>query len=942
MIMDQLFVFLSSPGDVSRERQLAREVLDQIQSERLYRDRLKLEVVAWDKPGAGAAMPAHLTPQEAIDRGLRKPSQCDIVIVIFWARMGTPLSAKYTKPGGGHYRSGTEYEFLDALHAARQNGKPDVLVYRRQKPPDVNLADPERKEKEQQWEQVERFFDEFRNPDGSFRRYYKAYAKPSDFKEVLTQDLRDLLAAYLESHFSDKADGAGIIQEVIWKEPPFPGLRPFTPEESLIYFGRDREIDQLIEMLDDSQRRFIAVVGASGSGKSSLVAAGLLPALAKKALPGSQDWAWLRFTPAEVGDNPFMALAGAFKPILEKHGRLPREMAAEITADASQAAEYFAMALAGRPPWAELLLFIDQFEEFFTLVDPKYRQGFVDLLAQAAEADRVRAVVTMRSDFYHRCLDWPVLNFLLARGHYPLLPPDIGALHDMIALPAEQAGLQFEEGLASRILGDTGTDPGALALMAFALHELWKLSQDRDGSLCHADYESFDGVHGAIGKQAEATFCGIAGEKAVLERSLSDVFRELVEIDETGLPTRRRALKRQISKDPAAITLVEELTHARLLVTSRGQEKGPIVEVAHEAIFKNWPRLNTWIKEFGDDLYLRRQVRRAADRWEKDGQDRKYIWPDERVMDVVGMMARFKLGVEDFTDIERSFLGPIDRQVMLAELENSNTSHDMRALIGRRLALMGDSRPGVGLRPDNLPDLEWCQVPGGEVKIDIERKGGRMRFWGGHRAETFQVAPFFIAKYPITWSQYRVFLEAEDGFHNPQWWKGLLFQVDTPGRLINPFDNHPAVDMCWLEAVAFCRWLTAHLGYEVRLPTEWQWQQAATGGESDRVYPWGADWDADRANTLESGINQTTAVGLYPHGISPVGALDMSGNVWEWCLNEYEKPTRMKLGGEASRVVRGGSWYNVQHFARAGHRGNNHPNGRNSLLGFRLSCASPI
>ena len=119
--MHHLHIFLSSPGDVSRERQLARDVIDQIQSERLYRDRFKLEVVAWDKAGAGTAMSAHLEPQEAIVRGLKKPSQCDIVVVIFWARMGTLLSENYLKADGSRYYTGTEYEFLDALDKAKKN-----------------------------------------------------------------------------------------------------------------------------------------------------------------------------------------------------------------------------------------------------------------------------------------------------------------------------------------------------------------------------------------------------------------------------------------------------------------------------------------------------------------------------------------------------------------------------------------------------------------------------------------------------------------------------------------------------------------------------------------------------------------------------------------------------------------------------------------------------
>jgi hypothetical protein len=203
--MHHLHIFLSSPGDVNRERQLAREVIDQIQSERLYRDRFKLEVVAWDKPGAGTAMSAQLEPQEAIDQRLKKPSECDIVVVIFWARMGTLLSEKHRKPDGSRYRSGTEYEFLDALKAAENTGKPEVLVYRRPKPPDVNLADPKRKEKENQWDLVEEFFAEFRNPDGSYRSYFQEYDESSDFKGLLEQDLRDLITQYLEAPPPGKA-----------------------------------------------------------------------------------------------------------------------------------------------------------------------------------------------------------------------------------------------------------------------------------------------------------------------------------------------------------------------------------------------------------------------------------------------------------------------------------------------------------------------------------------------------------------------------------------------------------------------------------------------------------------------------------------------------------------------------------------------------------------
>ena len=154
----------------------------------------------------------------------------------------------------------------------------------------------------------------------------------------------------------------------------------------LIFFGRGREIDNLIYKSERSKCRFIAVVGASGSGKSSLVAAGLLPALEKNAIHGSKDWVWGRFTPGEVGDNPFMALASAFKPTLERNGLRPRDMAAELEKDAGSFNKFLAMALEGKPDWAELLLFIDQFEELFTLVDKKYQSPFVDLWTGCKDA----------------------------------------------------------------------------------------------------------------------------------------------------------------------------------------------------------------------------------------------------------------------------------------------------------------------------------------------------------------------------------------------------------------------------------------------------------------------------------------------------------------------------------------------------------------------------
>ncbi len=275
---------------------------------------------------------------------------------------------------------------------------------------------------------------------------------------------------------------------------------------------------------------------------------------------------------------------------------------------------------------------------------------------------------------------------------------------------------------------------------------------------------------------------------------------------------------------------------------------------------------------------------------------------------------------------------------LLDEINDPSTNHRRRALIGDRLAEMGDHRPGVGLRPDGLPDIEWCAVPGGRVTLEKD-------------AGTFEVQPFEMARYPITYVQYRAFLEAADGCPNEQWWQGLPHPA-APGQQNRLTDNHPAERVSWFDAIAFCRWLSWRLAarfdpmdamtWAVRLPTELEWQQAATGGSPDNVYPWGAAWDAAKANTSESGLSRTTAVGMYPHGmVAGLGMLDMSGNVVEWCLSVRGDPRKIDINPSDARVVRGGSWDGPRFYARAAGRHDHAPAPRHYRFGFRLVRSAP-
>jgi formylglycine-generating enzyme required for sulfatase activity len=180
---------------------------------------------------------------------------------------------------------------------------------------------------------------------------------------------------------------------------------------------------------------------------------------------------------------------------------------------------------------------------------------------------------------------------------------------------------------------------------------------------------------------------------------------------------------------------------------------------------------------------------------------------------------------------------------MRRELEQAATTHARRALIGERLAVLGDPRPGVGNGEGGTPAIEWCAVAGGEVAIQVERLIRR-----GTKPRWRRVDAFRIARYPITVAQYRAFIEAEDGWRDPAWWHPDLYR-DPDGHSYNfgRFANEPAVYVSWFDAMAFCRWLTQRYrdterltpAQAIRLPDEWEWQQAATGGDPENIYPWG-------------------------------------------------------------------------------------------------------
>lgn len=671
-------IFLSSPRDVTEERTIARQVIDSLQYEPSLRD-VRVECVAWDDPNVRTPMLANKTPQQAIDEGLTRPSECDIVVVVLWSRFGTPLDVEKhgTKEDGTPYLSGTEWEFWDAARAAHLNQKPDILVYRRT---EKILLDPDASDYDERFEQyrnVKLFFANFRDPNtGAHRKGFNEYASAADFQKIFENDIRELLRRSIQvSQPRPKMNVVAVHSSApIWEGSPFPGLRAFRAEDAPIYFGRVYEAEDLLRRVGES--RFVALVGASGSGKSSLVWAGLIPRLQANVLNGSRDWFMLRCTPGEVGDNPFMALAVQCVPYLKHEAR---DLAADLAGEPSLITNFVAEMLEGQEDWVELLLFIDQFEELFTLVAPSYRTDFIDLMVEATKLSRVRIVATLRADFYHYTLEYPALLDLMKNGTYPLAVPSMLALYEMIVRPAALAGLKFENRLPERIFTDMDNAAGALPLLQFTLERLYEM---REGvKLTQDAYKKIGGVQGAIGNHADVVFATLDAET---QSALPRVAAKLVSVDNINI-TRRRASKTEFDDHEPSKRLVDALINARLLVVNQADDV--YVEVTHEALLTSWKYFAEIIEKNKDGLRQLRRLELDAKDWENLGRPKGMLWQHERLKLVYDFIDR--LGIT-FDIVTAEFAKP-EPERLLEEFKDENNAYYHKRAIVDELTRIGEA-----------------------------------------------------------------------------------------------------------------------------------------------------------------------------------------------------------------------------------------------------------
>lgn len=463
---------------------------------------------------------------------------------------------------------------------------------------------------------------------------------------------------------------------------PFKGLEAFQQTDAHFFFGREELIRKCLKRLQQSQsRRFLAVVGGSGSGKSSLVRAGVIPEIRAGTLPASDSWPVLIFTP---GETPVDALAQRLAPLIDDMEM--EDALAVLRASPGGLHQLSERILAGDDERGRLLMVVDQFEEVFTRAGDVDRDAFLKMLVTAATQPGGRAliIITMRADFFDRLGRYPDLAALFEQENMVIVTEMTAAdLLRSIEGPAEAVGLIYDEGLPQRILEDVRRQPGSLPLLQYALKELY---QKREGRrLTNASYEAIGGVRRALARHAEEIYDDL---NPVQQSIMRRVLLSLVEVSETGEATRRRVNRDDLQfrdvPQQSVQDLIDLLTAAnsRLLMTSRqirasADQSQPViwVEVSHEALIREWDRFTSWVAENVESLRYGTELLQAANDWQTSRRDGAYLLTGNRLM-----RAQVWIQVADPTPLQKEFI-----QASLEEHERRELARQAQA--ERELAL---------------------------------------------------------------------------------------------------------------------------------------------------------------------------------------------------------------------------------------------------------------
>lgn len=785
---------------------------------------------------------------------------------------------------------------------------------------------------------------------------------------------------------------------------PFLGLSAFRPQDARLFFGRRRETlealgglgdqsegnpDQLSGCGGNAYKRWLQIEGNSGSGKSSLVQAGILPMVERGALWARTGFdAWTVLGPMMPGRKPVEKLAEVLERGLvddpERRNTLSRLHLLEK--------DERALALALRDQRQTVsgasrafLLVIDQFEELFTFADDASRKAFDALLAHALQDPECPLFVisTVRADFLDRFELLPRLGSLYNSACKRYFLPSISeqGLREVIEGPAQLAGLDVSEVLAAILKDARDEMAGALPLVENALRGLWETR--RNGCLSGDDYHSRGGLAGMLASQADALINAIEAEKGMAGRGRSgalELLLALTRINDGGRHTRQRISRREAlivagnGRAEVGERILRRLSGERaedapantghgglrLIVAATGEEAlgQPILEadsapdghvdLIHETLVRArgkdsksgkptgyWPTLYDYIEANRDRDVNRQHLRNEARRW----QESRGLWRWWNLA-VFGDWVRYRRLRLDRSSLEGRFV----KWSGVALLAQTSVG----ALVLGALAMLAEAT--FWAKENGLPNSyilhkqlwllglstplpEMVDIPPGRFTMGCRQ--GRDDVEGavcdkGESQNVVMDKPYALGKYEVTFLQYDYYV-----WHQQRKGKKLQYPDASRGER----DDQPVINVNWDDARAYLAWLQERErpndGTVYRLPSEAEWEYAARGG-LDTPYGWeGKAFDATKANCgVKGSADRALAVSRQGAWANSFDLHDMIGNVWEW--------TEGRIGLSDSRVLRGGSWNFVPQFCRAAYRFGLEPDNRNSFIGFRVCRGSPI
>jgi WD40 repeat protein/DNA-binding SARP family transcriptional activator len=443
-----------------------------------------------------------------------------------------------------------------------------------------------------------------------------ARATAKDARERFSEAL-ELAAAFRAALWG----GTTVAERAVEIRNPYKGLRAFLEADAADFFGREALAQRLLRRLeeDGDSSRFLAVVGPSGSGKSSVVRAGLVPALRRGAVEGSEHWYVIDLTP---GPHPLRELESALLALAVEPPPSLLDMLEGDTLGLVRATKRVLP-----DPDAELLVVLDQLEEVFTLVeDEDERLHVLESLRASVTApeSRVRVIATLRADFFDQPLSVRGFGDLMVDRTEAITPLSPEELERAIVAPADRAGLAVEPRLVAAMIADVVDRPGTLPLLQYTLTEL--AERRDDGTLTLAGYKRIGGVSGALARRAEQIFGALSDSG---RESCRQLFLRLVTLGEGSEDTRRRVRRSELTPlaGPQVMGgVLEAFGRHRLLSFDRDPAtREPTVEIAHEALLSAWDRLRDWIDEARDDMRAERRLATAAAEWDANERDPSFL-----------------------------------------------------------------------------------------------------------------------------------------------------------------------------------------------------------------------------------------------------------------------------------------------------------------------------